>query len=58
MLKAEFYTDRLSIAEGDAVLMDGDGSAVVVHADHDDHASQPSGEAGDRIACGVISQPS
>jgi superoxide dismutase, Cu-Zn family len=35
-----------------------DGSAVVVHADPDDYASQPSGEAGDRIACGVITQPS
>lgn len=58
VLKVEFYTDRLSISEGDAALMDQDGSAVVVHADHDDHASQPSGEAGDRIACGVVTQPS
>ncbi len=30
------------------------GRAVVVHARHDDLASQPSGDAGARIACGVI----
>lgn len=58
ILKVEFYTDRLSIADGDAALMDDDGSAVMVHANADDHASQPSGEAGGRIACGVITQPS
>jgi superoxide dismutase, Cu-Zn family len=58
ILKVEFFTDRLSLTEGEAPLMDMDGSAVVVHADPDDYASQPSGEAGDRIACGVITQPS
>ena len=30
------------------------GKAVVVHAGEDDLASQPSGDAGDRIGCGVI----
>jgi len=30
------------------------GKAVVVHANADDYASQPSGNAGARIACGVI----
>lgn len=30
------------------------GKAVVVHADADDLESQPSGNAGDRLACGVI----
>lgn len=57
VLKVEFFTDRLSLGEGEASLMDDDGSAVMVHADPDDHASQPSGEAGDRIACGVVRQP-
>jgi Cu-Zn family superoxide dismutase len=27
---------------------------VIVHAGADDYSSQPSGEAGDRIACGVL----
>ena len=33
---------------------DADGSALVVHAGVDDHSTDPTGNAGDRIACGVI----
>lgn len=33
------------------------GKAVVVHANADDYTSQPSGNAGVRIACGVITVP-
>lgn len=33
------------------------GKAVVVHANADDYISQPSGNAGGRIACGVIAAP-
>ncbi len=35
-------------------LMDSDGAAFVIHADPDDYKSQPSGNAGERIACGVF----
>ena len=35
-------------------LKDADGSALVIHANPDDHMSQPIGGAGARIACGVI----
>jgi superoxide dismutase, Cu-Zn family len=35
-------------------LMDADGSAFVVHAGEDDQRSDPSGNSGDRIACGVF----
>ncbi|WP_447761962.1 superoxide dismutase family protein [Sphingopyxis panaciterrae] len=37
-----------------AGLMDGDGSAMVVHASADDQKTDPSGNSGDRIACGVF----
>ena len=35
-------------------LFDADGAAIIIHADQDDHMSQPIGGAGPRIACGVI----
>lgn len=38
-----------------ADLMDADGAAFVVHADPDDQMTDPSGNSGDRIACGVFS---
>ena len=37
-----------------AGLMDADGSAFVVHAGADDQQTDPSGESGGRIACGVF----
>ena len=36
----------------DALL--ANGAALVVHAKADDYKSQPAGDAGDRVACGVI----
>jgi superoxide dismutase, Cu-Zn family len=35
-------------------LFDGDGTAVVVHAEADDYRTDPTGNAGGRIACGVL----
>lgn len=35
-------------------LMDADGAALVLHADPDDYKTDPSGNSGDRFACGVI----
>jgi Cu-Zn family superoxide dismutase len=45
----------LQLAVGDAALMDGDGAAIMVHATADDYKTDPSGNSGIRIACGVIS---
>ena len=39
-----------------ARLFDADGTAVVVHADRDDYRTDPSGNAGTRIACGVLTR--
>lgn len=44
---------RLGGSEG---LLEGDGAAIVVHAAADDYTSDPAGNSGDRIACGVISR--
>lgn len=37
-----------------AGLMDADGAAFVVHAGADDYRTDPSGNSGGRIACGVF----
>ncbi len=39
---------------GEAALLDADGAALVIHAGADDYQTDPAGNAGDRIACGVI----
>ncbi len=44
---------RLSASEGPAIL-DADGAALVFHAKPDDYKSDPAGNAGDRLVCGVI----
>ncbi len=35
-------------------LFDDDGASIVVHAKPDDYRTDPAGDSGDRIACGVI----
>jgi Cu-Zn family superoxide dismutase len=48
------FNHMVRFSEGEAPLLDDDGSALVIHADPDDYESQPSGNAGDRIACAEI----
>lgn len=55
----EVFAPALSLGpRAPGSLLDQDGSAIVVHAKPDDYKSQPSGDAGDRIACGVIRRAS
>ena len=54
--RANFTTDRVSLTEGSTSLLDNDGSAIVIHASADDQTSQPAGNSGGRIACGVLKQ--
>jgi Cu-Zn family superoxide dismutase len=37
-------------------VFDNDGSAIVIHQGKDDYKSDPAGNAGDRLACGVIGE--
>jgi Cu-Zn family superoxide dismutase len=39
---------------GENALLDGDGAAIVIHANADDYKTNPSGNSGNRIACGVV----
>jgi Cu-Zn family superoxide dismutase len=43
-----------SIGGGPNQLLDADGAAVVIHAAADDYRTDPSGNSGGRIACGVL----
>lgn len=44
-----------TLTQGPTTLLDEDGSALVIHAEPDDYESQPSGNAGSRVACAVVS---
>ncbi len=44
----------VSLHSGPNSLMDVDGSALVVHERRDDNKTDPDGNAGSRIACGII----
>jgi superoxide dismutase, Cu-Zn family len=48
------FNPMVRFTEGDAPLLDADGSSVVIHAGPDDYQSQPSGDSGDRIACAEL----
>jgi superoxide dismutase, Cu-Zn family len=50
----EALTDAITLKSGSSAIFDADGSAIVIHASADDNTSDPAGNSGDRIACGVI----
>lgn len=52
--RLETTTEMVSLLPGPTSLLDPDGSALVVHARGDDFRTDPTGDSGDRIACGVI----
>lgn len=54
VLAIEYFTDAVTLSEGETSLFDADGASVVVHEGADDYQSDPAGHAGDRIACAVI----
>ena len=51
----EFTVPDASLTGGGVrTLLDGDGAAVVIHQRPDDYRSDPAGNSGARIACGVL----
>ena len=53
-VEVELYSSLVSLTEGSANLLDADGSSLIIHANPDDHNTQPIGGSGGRIACAVI----
>jgi len=45
---------RVNLGDGDHSVFAGGGTALMIHAKADDLKSDPAGNAGDRIACGMI----
>ena len=56
-LNATIVNNDITLEKGkpNSVFQEG-GTALVVHAKQDDYKSDPAGNAGDRIACGVITE--
>jgi Cu-Zn family superoxide dismutase len=53
-LEVEYLIGNVTLDAGPRSLFDADGSAIVIHAGPDDYASEPAGDAGHRLVCGVI----
>ena len=51
VLRAEVYNAFVTLDESETGIV---GRALMIHAGADDYESQPSGDAGDRLACAVI----
>ena len=49
-------TKLVTLGPGPTSLLGPAGTSLVVHAAADDYKTDPSGNSGDRIACGVITK--
>ena len=48
----------VTVASGSASLFDQDGTALVIHEKADDYKTDPAGDSGSRVACGLVQQGS
>ncbi|HYO57265.1 superoxide dismutase family protein [Archangium sp.] len=49
-------TDRVRLGEGQLSIFDANGTALVIHARADDQMTDPAGNSGERVACGVLTR--
>lgn len=54
MAKTKVTNKNVTLGDGENSLYANGGTALVIHAGADDMKTDPAGNAGDRIACGVI----
>jgi len=50
----KYTTTCVTLSDGPLSVFDTDGSALVIHVGVDDYVTDPTGNAGDRAACGLI----
>ena len=54
--RLETATEQISLGSGPTSLWDADGSSLVLHAAPDDFKTDPTGNSGARVACGVVTK--
>ncbi|NQW50958.1 MAG: superoxide dismutase family protein [Rhodospirillales bacterium] len=56
-LTIDIANPMISLVKGQpSSVFDADGSSIIIHAGPDDYKTDPTGNAGDRIVCGVITE--
>ena len=53
----QLITSGFTLSEGPTSLFDMDGSAILIHESSDDLMTDPSGNSGGRLVCGVVAEP-